>query len=165
MPELKNAKRERFCQEFLVDLNATAAAERATYKCANQKGPELTGIPEVAARIKELQAAAAERNEVTVDEVIRNLRESRDKAHEAKQISAAVQAEATVAKVAGLWLDRYADETEQPDAKAAIKELAGDSALAVTALTMLFAGDVDRFDRWVISGGKLAPELVKDATG
>ena len=62
MPELKNAKRERFCQEFVKDLNATAAAERATYAWPNKKGPELKEIPEVAARIKELQTAVAERN-------------------------------------------------------------------------------------------------------
>ena len=165
MPELRNPRRERFCQEYLKDLNATAAAERAEYKQPNVKGSQLKAIPEIATRIAELQAAAAERNNVTVDEVIKNFRESRELAHKKNQISAAVQAEANVAKVAGLWVDRFSDETEQPDAEAAIKELAGDSALAVTGLTMLFGGHVEKFDRWVLSGGKLRPELVKDATG
>ncbi len=165
MPELKNAKRERFCQEYLIDLNATAAAERASYAWPNKKGPELKDAPEVAARIAELKAAVAKRNEITQDEIVANLRESRQLAHEHKQISAAVQAEGMVAKITDNWTDRYSDETEQPDAEAAIKELAGDSVLAETALTMLFAGEVNRFEQWVANGGKLAPELVRDNVG
>ena len=163
MPALQNPRRERFAQEFVKDLNQTKAAERAGYKCPHVKGSQLMAIPEVAARIKALQSAVAERNQVTVDEIVKNLRDSRQRAHDNKQISAAVQAEAIVAKVTGNWLDRYTDETETPDAKAAIKELAGDSVLAETALTLLFAGEVQRFERWVNSGGKLVPELVRAA--
>ena len=163
MPDLKNARRERFAQEFVKDLNQTKAAERAGYKCPHVKGSQLMAVPEVAARIAELQACVAERNEITVDEIVTNLRESRQLAHDKGQISAAVQAEGIVAKITGNWTDRYSDETEHPDTNAAIAELAGDSILALQGLKLLFAGEIERFERFVRSGGKMAPELVRVA--
>lgn len=44
MPKLTE-KQKRFVQEYLVDLNATAAAKRAGYsaKTADRIGPELLG--------------------------------------------------------------------------------------------------------------------------
>ena len=38
-------RQERFCEEYLLDLNATQAAIRAGYsrKTANQQGPRLLG--------------------------------------------------------------------------------------------------------------------------
>ena len=38
MPALQNARRERFAQEFVKDLNQTKAAERAGYKHPGVKG-------------------------------------------------------------------------------------------------------------------------------
>ena len=72
MDEL-NPKQARFCDEYLVDLNATQAAIRAGYsqKTAGEIGYELLKKPEVQARIAELQAARAKRMEVTQDQVLR----------------------------------------------------------------------------------------------
>ncbi|HYC33125.1 MAG TPA: terminase small subunit [Gemmatimonadales bacterium] len=68
---------ERFCQEYLVDLNAAAAYRRAypdaTPKSADAAGPRLLGNVRVAARIAELQAARAERLQVEADDVLREL--------------------------------------------------------------------------------------------
>ena len=65
-------KQDTFCREYLVDLNATAAARRAGYSngTAHVQGPRLLANVRVAERIEELQSEAAERAEVTVDEVI-----------------------------------------------------------------------------------------------
>lgn len=66
-------KQARFCEEYLVDLNATQAALRAGYslKSAKEIGSQLLGKPLVAARIHELQAQRSQRTEITVDAVLR----------------------------------------------------------------------------------------------
>ena len=57
MPRLKNAKRERFCHEYVKDLNATAAAKRAGYskKTAASQAARLLTIVNVLERVGELQ--------------------------------------------------------------------------------------------------------------
>jgi phage terminase small subunit len=74
---LANAKHEAFCQQFLVDLNASAAYRRAypdaKPKSAEASGCRLLGNVKVAARLAELKAERAERNEVTADMVIQEL--------------------------------------------------------------------------------------------
>lgn len=68
-------KQERFCQEYLIDLNATKAAERAEYspKTANEQGARLLANVSVAERISELQAERAKRTNVDADRVIEQL--------------------------------------------------------------------------------------------
>lgn len=66
-------KRERFCQEFVVDCNKTKAAERAEYskQSAASQGARLYRNAKVKARIKELQALQQERVGITQDKWIR----------------------------------------------------------------------------------------------
>lgn len=56
MAELKNPQHELFCLEYLKDLNATKAAERAKYskKTARQQGSVLLSKPDISARLAEL---------------------------------------------------------------------------------------------------------------
>lgn len=56
MAELENRKHERFCQEYLIDLNATQAAIRAGYasKNANNTSSRLMANANIRARITEL---------------------------------------------------------------------------------------------------------------
>lgn len=70
------AKRERFSREYVIDLNCTKAAIRAGYskKTAYSIGESLLKNIEVKARVKELQAEIAERNKLSADEVIAELR-------------------------------------------------------------------------------------------
>ena len=63
-------KQERFVAEYLVDLNATAAAERAGYKHPNKQGPRLLVNVGVAAAIAKGQAKRSERTEITQDYVL-----------------------------------------------------------------------------------------------
>jgi phage terminase small subunit len=65
---------ERFCQEYLVDCNASAAAVRAGYSGAKQ-GYTLMEIPDIRERIRVLQDERAVRLQVKADWVIQNLRE------------------------------------------------------------------------------------------
>ena len=73
-------KQARFCDEYLLDLNATQAAIRAGYspRTAAQIGYENLRKPECRGRITTLQKGAAERNRVSLDELIGDLRRLRD---------------------------------------------------------------------------------------
>lgn len=68
-------QQERFCQEYLVDLNYTQAAVRAEYSkhTAHAQGCRLAKNPKVAARIKELMDERGERTKVPADRVILEL--------------------------------------------------------------------------------------------
>lgn len=65
-------KQERFCQEYLIDLNATQAAIRAGYsqKTAYSIGEENLRKPEIDLRIKELMGERSKRTEITQDRVL-----------------------------------------------------------------------------------------------
>lgn len=65
-------KQERFVKEYLVDLNATAAARRAGYKDPN-KGRQLVTKSNVAAAIQEEKDKRATRTEITQDRVLLEL--------------------------------------------------------------------------------------------
>jgi phage terminase small subunit len=68
-------RQERFVEEYLIDLNATAAATRAGYsgKTAEQQGPRLLGNVGVRSAIEAAQRARSERVQVTADTVLREL--------------------------------------------------------------------------------------------
>lgn len=70
------AKQQRFCEEYLIDLNATQAAIRAGYseKTANRIACENLSKPVIKEKISELQAGVAERNKLKADDVIQELR-------------------------------------------------------------------------------------------
>ena len=75
MPILSNHRHERFCQEYIFDLNITKAAERAKYskKTAAQQGSRLFKNVKIQERIIELKAARIERTHVTQDKVVKEL--------------------------------------------------------------------------------------------
>jgi phage terminase small subunit len=68
-------KQDRFCQEYLVDLNATQAAIRAGYseKTANVIGHENLNKPEIQERIQAKMNRRAERTEITADRVLEEI--------------------------------------------------------------------------------------------
>lgn len=69
-----NARQEVFCQEYLIDLNASAAAVRAGFKGqANVVGSQLMSLPQVQARVAELMDLRAARVRITADRVLLEL--------------------------------------------------------------------------------------------
>jgi len=70
-----NPKQQRFCEEYLIDLNATQAAIRAGYsvKTANEQGARLLVNVSVSREIERLQAVQSRRTGITADRVIREL--------------------------------------------------------------------------------------------
>lgn len=100
-----NPKRERFCQEYVKDLNATQAYIRAGYspQGAGQGGERLLRNVEIAARIAEIQAKVSERLELTQEKVLLNLEQSRVAAINDGQHSAAIKATELLGKHIGMW--------------------------------------------------------------
>lgn len=70
-----NERQERFCNEYLIDLNATQAAIRAGYKekTAYSMGQRLLKNVEVQNYIQERKQDRVERTEITQDMVVREL--------------------------------------------------------------------------------------------
>lgn len=66
------AKQQLFVDEYLVDLNASAAARRAGYsaKTAGQMGDENLKKPQIAAKIEAAMKARGERTRMTADQVL-----------------------------------------------------------------------------------------------
>lgn len=106
-------KQARFVDEYLIDLNATAAARRAGYseRNADKIGPELLGKTRVMAAINERLKERSERTEVTQDFVVGNLKEIVKRAmnHEDPQF---MQAANKSLDLLGRHLGMYKDKTE-----------------------------------------------------
>ena len=75
MPELKNKKHERFCIEYIVDLNASQAAIRTGYahKNANNIGSRLLANANIRARVDELLAEMQNSRIADANEVLEYL--------------------------------------------------------------------------------------------
>lgn len=73
------ARQARFVEEYLVDLNATAAYLRAGYKCseetARQNASKLLTNTNVSQAIQTALAERSARTEITQDYVLTNLKE------------------------------------------------------------------------------------------
>lgn len=74
MPKLTE-KQKRFCEEYLIDLNATQAAIRAGYsvKSASRISIELLNKTHVQKYISYLQSEQSERTQITADTVLKEL--------------------------------------------------------------------------------------------
>ena len=75
MPVLANAKHERFCQEYIVDLNITRAAKDASFskKTARTIGSKLLTRIDIQDRIAEIMERRSKRTEITQDRVLKEL--------------------------------------------------------------------------------------------
>ena len=130
------AKQRRFCEEYLVDLNATQAAIRAGYspKTARIQASQLMAKRHVRERIAELQEEASERTRLTTDRVLADLEHLYQQGIERNQIGPAVRAKELQGKHLGMFVDvnRYETSTvEQLSDGELIKRMAmGDPVIA-----------------------------------
>lgn len=111
MPPLDNARRERFCQELLIDENATQAYIRAGYseKGAKVSASRLLADANVAARVAELRAGLGERLEITQESVLREIDETRKAAATDGQHAVALKASELKGKHIGMWPQKQVD--------------------------------------------------------
>lgn len=65
-------KQERFCEEYLVDFNATQAAIRAGYseRTANEQASRLLAKVSIQDRIRQGRDALAKKTEITLEKVV-----------------------------------------------------------------------------------------------
>ena len=107
MTDELNEKHKQFGREFVKDRNTAKAYVRAGYsaKCAQSAGSRLLRDPRMKAFIAELGIEAAERADLTVDSVLKNLREDRDAARKAGQFWPAVRADELMGKYLAMFTD------------------------------------------------------------
>lgn len=81
-------KQERFCQEYLVDSNATAAAKRAGYsdKTAHVQGHDLLKKTLVKARLNELRTEQTARVQIDADFVLGSLKAVAERCMQAEPV-------------------------------------------------------------------------------
>jgi phage terminase small subunit len=105
-------KQERFCQEYVVDLNSAAAARRAGYseRSARITGHRLLTKDDIRRRISELQVGQSERTQVDADFVVERLRAIADQWQ--KNPSAATRA----LELLGRHLDIFGRDSRQQQA-------------------------------------------------
>lgn len=104
---LKNARHERFSQERAKGKAIDAAYADAGFKPNRGNAARLNANESVQARIAELQARVAEKVEITVADIARQLDEDREFAKQNKHSAAAVSATLGKAKLLGLMPDRH----------------------------------------------------------
>ena len=82
------AKMELFCQEYIVDLNATQAAIRAGYseKTAQRIGSENLSKPLIQQRIQEMMHARSEAVEIDAQWVVERLIKVHDRCMQEEQV-------------------------------------------------------------------------------
>jgi phage terminase small subunit len=88
MAELTD-KQQRFCEEYLIDLNATQAAIRAGYsvKTANEQGARLLANVSVSAYIEEKQAVISEKLDLSHEWVLLRFKEISDRCMQAEEVT------------------------------------------------------------------------------
>lgn len=77
MAQELNPKQKAFVREYCVDLNATQAAIRAGYKPigAHVTASRLLSDPKIAAAVEQSQAKVAEKTNVTIEQIVKGLRD------------------------------------------------------------------------------------------
>ena len=111
------AKQARFVDEYLIDLNATAAARRAGYatKNADRIGPELLGKTCVQQAIQKRMQERSQRTQITQDEILRDLVSIKDHCMDEEFYDAknAIKALELCGKHLGMFTDKLKTDTTE----------------------------------------------------
>ncbi|MDN5003905.1 terminase small subunit [Bradyrhizobium sp. GCM10027634] len=106
---LKNARRERFCQEITSGASAAEAYRRAygsNGDTAKVNGSRLLTFADVNGRLSELRAPVARQARVTVQSLLDELRLTIEAARKAEQHGVVVSSLTLAAKLTGLLTER-----------------------------------------------------------
>ena len=112
MPKLTD-KQEAACQAYIECNGNQSESYRRAYNAENmspesvwQEASRLFAIPHVSARVLELQAIHAERHNVTIDSITRELDEAMELAKDERQAAAMTGAIMGKAKIHGLITEK-----------------------------------------------------------
>lgn len=111
-------KQRRFCEEFLVDLNATQAVLRAGYKTQfpNRMGFQLMENPAIRLSIDALRLEREKVSDVTKDQVLRGIQKAIKKAEDSNNTNAMLRGYELLARHLGMFVERT--EISGPDGEA-----------------------------------------------
>ena len=113
MPPLDNPRHERFCLGLAEGLSASAAYVAAGYQESRHSASRLATKSTIKARLAELQQAASNKTELSIQSIIAELSDLATKATNRNQFTAAVKAVVEKARIAGLLVERV--EVTQKD--------------------------------------------------
>lgn len=110
-------RQRRFCEEYLVDLNATQAAVRAGYETEypNRVAYQLMENPAIRITIDALRAERDKRTDITKDFVLQKITKALRTAEENGNLTAMLRAAELLAKHLGMFIERT--EISGPDGK------------------------------------------------
>jgi phage terminase small subunit len=117
MNQPKLSKRqEEFCQQFLVDMNATKSAVRSGYTETTAKANcgRMLADPKVKARIDELKAERIKRVQIEADDVIERLVRIANKSEEEGDWHATIRATELLGKHLAMFTDKSKIQIENP---------------------------------------------------
>lgn len=116
--ETLTGKQIRFCEEYLVDMNATQAVLRAGYSTNNAKqiAFQLMENPAIRLAIDALRAERLKHTDVTKDYVLQKIIKTLEAAEEDGNHNATLRAAELLAKHLGMFVERT--EISGPDGKA-----------------------------------------------
>jgi hypothetical protein len=105
-------KQQRFVQEYLIDLNATAAYKRAGYKCGSDAAAQahasrLLGKAEVQAVTQEHMQSRSQRTEITTDLVVQETWNNYQRCTQAGELVAANKALELLGRHTGAFPNRH----------------------------------------------------------
>ncbi len=102
------ARQRKFIDAYLLSGNATRAAVAAGYSeaTAKQQGSRLLTNADVCEAVNKRQQKASDTADLTLADHLAKLNELRDLASGANQLSAAVSAEVSRGKAAGLYVEK-----------------------------------------------------------
>lgn len=109
-----NAKQQRFVYEYLKDLNATQAAIRTGYsnRTACEQGSRLLANVNIRKSIKLAQEKAAKSAEISVDDILDNLKRLAELAEKKGNFAAAIRANELIGKQIGMFVERIKVEDD-----------------------------------------------------
>jgi hypothetical protein len=142
MPVLKNPRHERFALLLAEGLSAYAAYEQAGYQPHDGNCIRLRGNERVKARLSELQQAAQQKTEISIQSLLEELEHARQRADSLGQLSASVKAITSKAAISGLLVERHEvgkpgdfdDLNSVPDIISRLKDLLGPKAAELFCL-------------------------------
>ena len=98
-----------FCQEYLIDLNATQACIRAGYseRTANRQGAENLSKPVIKEEIDRLKAIREKKVELTAEKVLKDIERVREKAEGSEQYTVSLKASELQGKHLAMFTDKH----------------------------------------------------------